>query len=99
MLGTKVWHENGLKFSKKVGIFSKMGVSPKKVFSFYVGLQTVFKNFLPTPLVTFIFKTLLIYRCVVPYYLKVVASTFYNSEDHISLQTYKTFFYDFEANI
>jgi len=31
-------HENGLEFSKRVGIFSKINVSLKKVFTFYVGL-------------------------------------------------------------
>jgi len=31
-------HKNGLKFSKKVGIFPKMVVSPKKVFTFYARL-------------------------------------------------------------
>jgi len=30
-------HENGLKFSQKVGIFQKMSVSPKKLYTFTWG--------------------------------------------------------------
>jgi len=38
-LGTNFFlHENGLKFSRKVGIFPKMVVSPKKVFTFFTRL-------------------------------------------------------------
>jgi len=36
--GYKFSHKNGLKFSKKVGIFPEMGVSLKKVFTFCAGL-------------------------------------------------------------
>jgi len=38
LMGSKFSHENGLKFSKKIGIFPKIGVSRKKVFTFYAGL-------------------------------------------------------------
>jgi len=30
-------HENGLKFSKMMGIFPEMDISQKKVFTFYAG--------------------------------------------------------------
>jgi len=37
--GYKVFsHKNGLKLSKKMGIFPEMGVSSKKVFAFYARL-------------------------------------------------------------
>jgi len=39
-LGSKFSHENGLKFSEKilVGIFLKMNISQKKIFTFNPGL-------------------------------------------------------------
>jgi len=38
-LSTIFSHESGLKFSSAVGIFPKMNVSPKKVFTFYSRLS------------------------------------------------------------
>jgi len=32
-------HENGSKFSEKVGIFPKMDISPKEGLKFYAGLS------------------------------------------------------------
>jgi len=44
-------YENGLKFTKSEKIFPKMGVSPKKVFTFYAGLLILMQRSLEVSLV------------------------------------------------